>query len=342
MPRTEEMTSLERILAAADLKEVDRVPALPQHNLCGMKWAGHSYAECYHDVDKYVHAQLRAWREVGGDGVFDFHMYNIEESLGAQVVLHDSLAVRDPVIRTRDDLNRLLPYDGKSSGRSPAVQNIIRKLKQSTNARVAVIGFVHSPFEVAISLRGFRNFYLDLVRDPAFAKQLSDFLVPMAASYAEALVEAGADIIRTVNPSANASCISRKHYQEFAFPPMQKFFARLKARGIKILFHICGDWRDRLDLVCALGADILHVDRIDLARFKQEYGRKVCVMGNVRTVETMLYGTPADVERKALDCIKQAAEGGGFILSANCQLPPDTPQENVKAMVDAARFFWHD
>ncbi|MBI4321154.1 MAG: uroporphyrinogen decarboxylase family protein [Chloroflexi bacterium] len=338
MARREEMTPLERVLAAAELREADRVPVLPSTKAWGIKNAGYKFAECYFDVDLYVDTQIRCQRELGDDGVYDIFSLNIEEDLGAQVIHRedDPPNISEPLLGSLDDLNKLVPYDAKTGACALRAHEMIRKLKDRTEGRVAVLGMVHSPFEIAATLYGAKNLYTDFIRNPSMARELMDFCVPMATSYAEALVEAGADIVRTVNPSANTSCISRRHYQEFAFPPMQKLFARLKARGIKILFHICGDWRDRLDLVCELGADILHVDRIDLARFKQEYGREVCVMGNVRTVETMLYGTPADVEREALDCIEQAAQGGGFILSADCLVPRDTPKENLQALVDVA------
>ncbi|MBI4321361.1 MAG: uroporphyrinogen decarboxylase family protein [Chloroflexi bacterium] len=341
MAEKEQMTSLERVLAAAELRAADRVPVLPSTKVCGVKYAGYRLSECYVDVDKCVDSQVKCNLDLGDDGVYDIFSLNIEEALGAKVIYRadDPPAVVEPLLRTPDDLNRLPAFDPRTGGRCPRAMEMIEKLKRRTEGRVAVLGMVNSPFEIAATLYGLKNLYRDFVRNPSFVKNLTDYFVPVAAFYAEALVEAGADVIRTVNPLANASCISRQHYQEFGFPPMQKFVSRLKAKGIKVLFHNCGDWNDRLDLVCDLGVDILHIDRTDLSRLKQQYGHRVCIMGNVRTVETMLEGTPEQVEQESRECIERAAKGGGYILSADCLLPRDTPKENVIALVGAAKKF---
>ncbi len=41
-------------------------------------------------------------------------------------------------------------------------------------------------------------------------------------------------------------------------------------------------------------------------------------------------------EKRNICCIDVLAPGGGFILSPGCVLPADTPERNMKAMVDAA------
>jgi len=37
--------------------------------------------------------------------------------------------------------------------------------------------------------------------------------------------------------------------------------------------------------------------------------------------------------------IQRCGEGGGFIFSSGCDVPPDTPFENVQAMVDTAQTY---
>ncbi|MCL5958529.1 MAG: uroporphyrinogen decarboxylase, partial [Chloroflexi bacterium] len=202
---------------------------------------------------------------------------------------------------------------------------------------VPVTGLVPSPFLLAGTLRGAEALMRDFFSNRRFIEELSLLCIDYTSKYALLLVEAGADVIRLVNPFANASCISRKHYQEFVHPYTRQMLARLKAKGIRVIFHTCGRWDDRLDLVTSEGADILHVDKMDLLAFKQSYGGRVGVMGNVKTVDTMLLGRPQDVERESRECIRQAGTGGGYILSADCVLPRDTPVENIQAMVSAAR-----
>ena len=57
-------------------------------------------------------------------------------------------------------------------------------------------------------------------------------------------------------------------------------------------------------------------------------------MGGVNTV-TLSRGTPADVKAEA---VRKCREAGprGYILAAGDMVPPDTPLENLKALVDVA------
>jgi uroporphyrinogen decarboxylase len=55
-------------------------------------------------------------------------------------------------------------------------------------------------------------------------------------------------------------------------------------------------------------------------------------MGNVDSVQVMHQGTPEDVERESLECVKKAGAKGGFILSGDCELPPGIPVQNLRAM----------
>ena len=77
----------------------------------------------------------------------------------------------------------------------------------------------------------------------------------------------------------------------------------------------------------------------DLAEVKQTFGSKIALMGNLHTTDVMLRGTPEDVERAAKWCIDVAAEGGGYVLSTGDQCGRDTPDENIRVLIDVARSY---
>ena len=51
----------------------------------------------------------------------------------------------------------------------------------------------------------------------------------------------------------------------------------------------------------------------------------------------MLKGTPEEVREAAKQAIDDAGEGGGFILSTGDQCGRDTPEGNIRAMIEVAR-----
>lgn len=61
--------------------------------------------------------------------------------------------------------------------------------------------------------------------------------------------------------------------------------------------------------------------------------------GNLHTTNTMLMGSPADVAAAARQAIDEAAAGGRFILSTGDQCGRDTPEENIRAMIETARTY---
>ncbi len=77
----------------------------------------------------------------------------------------------------------------------------------------------------------------------------------------------------------------------------------------------------------------------DLHVLKQAYGRKLCLMGNLHTTDVMLRGSADDVERAARQAIDDAAEGGGFILSTGDQCGRDTPDANIRKLVEVCETY---
>ena len=76
---------------------------------------------------------------------------------------------------------------------------------------------------------------------------------------------------------------------------------------------------------------------VDLHEVAVTMGDKITLAGNVHTIEVMQRGRPIDVENAVKKCIEDASPAKGFILMTADQCPPDTPDENIHAFVEAAR-----
>ena len=90
-------------------------------------------------------------------------------------------------------------------------------------------------------------------------------------------------------------------------------------------------------VVVALAVSAASADLMDIFEIKRTFGKQIALMGNLHTTEVMLHGTPDTVREEAKWCIDVAAEGGGFILSTGDQCGRDTPDENIRALVEFAR-----
>ncbi len=76
---------------------------------------------------------------------------------------------------------------------------------------------------------------------------------------------------------------------------------------------------------------------IRLGAAEQRVGRCVCLMGNLNPVEVLWRGTPEEVATAARQAIADAGQDGGLILGSGCEVPVPAPQEDLHAMIAAAR-----
>ncbi len=128
--------------------------------------------------------------------------------------------------------------------------------------------------------------------------------------------------------------------KEYSIPALKTLTKMFKEAGIVTSQHCCGKERALVelaaetDLNCIDPLEILPMGDCDLAEIKQKFGHKLALKGNLHTTEIMLRGTPEKVEAAARQCLDDAMEGGGFILSTGDQCGRDTPEANIFKLVE--------
>lgn len=326
------MNPKERLITNLKLMPADRVPFLPVLREFAINFAGYTFKEALLDNDKYIAAQIKCAEEFNTVGVWDpgVTSFFIELLGGRLIILEDDAPASEPIPISKEDV---VPLD---LSRSPSLQSILKmigELKKKVGSTHAVMGYLPLPFRFAAEIRGMQNIMLDMILDPDLVRALQEVYIKFAAGYAQELLSAGADLLYLTNPLANKSCISRKHYEELVHPYSTQLFNIFNEMEIMSIFHTCGDWSDRFDLVVVDdGPNAIWVDKADLADLKNKFGSKVCIMGNVDVTATLLQGTTEDVERKTKHCLHSMGSGGGYILSGSCLLSRDTPPENLRTM----------
>ncbi len=334
------MTPMERVMAVRNGEMPDRVPFLITSREFGIRYAGVKHAQAYEDPDLYVDSQLKLLEDFRTDGVWDIWCTPaVDEALGAvmEIPEDDPPWIAEPCVHERKDLAKLKRIDPEKDGRMPYLLSIVHKLKEAVGADVPVIAWASPPFRTACMIRGNTELYMDIFDDPEFVKDLLEITCEACTAYGKALVDAGADVISTSNPVANYDCISLEHFQEFAHPYSKRMYGDLKSHGAKVInFHTCGRWDDRYDL-CVENVDIIHCDQVDLKEFKSRYADRVAIMGNVKSVVTLLQGAEESVRDETLECLRNAAPGGRYIMSNDCAVPRDTDPANVRAMREVLR-----
>ncbi len=134
--------------------------------------------------------------------------------------------------------------------------------------------------------------------------------------------------------------------RELSLPTLKRLTRMAKEAGVISLNHSCGHERawvqmcyEETDLDCINPVEAPPMGDCDLAELKRTFGHRLAFMGNLHTTEVMLRGTPQTVREASRTAIEAAGAGGGFILSTGDQCGRDTPDENIRAMVEAAERF---
>ena len=63
----------------------------------------------------------------------------------------------------------------------------------------------------------------------------------------------------------------------------------------------------------------------------------VVVIGNLDPVAVVAHSTPQEVYAATRELLDSMSKYSNFILSSGCDLPPETPLDNIRAMIDACR-----
>ena len=331
------MTSRERVLAVLAGKTPDTVPIIPVlDGYYAPQVIGRRNDECFLDGNCMADALAVAFDRFGYDGALaEMGLGSIPSVLGCRLEVEgcDVPLVVDTLVEARDDIAKISFPDPWSDGKMAPVERLVQKV----GSRGVVLGSVRSPFEYAATVRGLYEFMTDFYRDPKFVQELIAAVKPATIVIGRALAEAGVDVLVIKDSFASCSMISPEHYMEFAWAAEAEAIEQLKSFA-PVILHVCRNSMPILTEMARTGADALEVDSpVDLARARAAVGGGVILKGNIDAAEVIEQGNPADVEAAVKAALDAAKGEGGFILSTGDSIPISSPEENIKALVEAGR-----
>jgi [methyl-Co(III) methanol-specific corrinoid protein]:coenzyme M methyltransferase len=338
----ETMSPKERLLATLAHQPVDRIPvAQPLHTgtIELMKSCGAFWPEVHSNAELMATLSYEAHRVIGFESVRVPFDINIEaEAMGCTLEYHAGRnkgldiqpPVKEPPMSETGDFSRVKDPDPYKDGRMPVVLEAIKLLKKRVPDTLPVLSMVVGPFMVAGQVRGVDPFMRELMRKPAAALELIERARKVCVRYAQAQVEAGADVVVIVDATASCDLISPKQFDEFAKP-----FSRSITESLSVptILHICG----KNDLLLTRMAEVapgISVDSmVDMANAKQTVGENTAMFGNINVNGVLLFGEPEEVKQAVIECIEKGTDA----LTTCCGIPPQTSTINLQTMVETGK-----
>lgn len=330
------MNSLQRLHNLLSGKPVDRVPNFDIFMTRAVRHIHTPLSKYYLDYRVLCEANLAVLQDFDLDivqAISDPYREAADAGLVVEFPKDNLPLSKIPLITEPEELARVnFPVQNFGSRMTDRLEGI-RALREQVGDEVPVMGWVEGALAEAADLRGMTNVMIDLLRRPAWLKELLEKCVEVAIAFASAQIDAGAHIIGLGD--AVASQVSPRMYREFALPYEQRIFEAVKAKGGIPRLHICGKTTHLLNDMAQSGAQIIDADwMVDLHQAAEAFeGLAVC--GNVDPVSVFLQG---DVERVRKGIFANAAAGGSRWISAGgCEIPEETPAENIHAQREALR-----
>jgi [methyl-Co(III) methanol-specific corrinoid protein]:coenzyme M methyltransferase len=334
--------SRDETLALLSGRPLSRFPVfsgLPSLTASGLRAVGVRYAEAHTDANKMARAAASTFEQFGFESaVVPFDLCVEAEALGCRIDFQTDVdAFLPPVVAETlsivlldNGLERIMPGDVTRAGRIALVADALGRLKQRVGREVAIGAWIPGPFTLAWQVFG-SDAWLTSIGDsmrvtPALGL-LADFLARVAIHYRES----GADFLTVHEMGGSPQAIGPRAFQTLVSPALHALISRLPSPKV---LSVCGDTNGIVEELAACGADALSVDqRNDLARTRERLGAKAVLLGNFDPVGVLSLGTPQSIA----ETMASIAAGGANAIWPGCDLWPDIPEANFRAMMSAAK-----
>ncbi|MBI1745208.1 MAG: uroporphyrinogen decarboxylase [Acidobacteria bacterium] len=216
------------------------------------------------------------------------------------------------------------------------VFDAIRMIRAALSGKVPLIGFAGAPFTLASYMiegghsRNYIGPKLMMRADPGAWSLLMTKLATVVREYLLGQIRAGAQAVQLFD--SWVGCLSPADYQQYVAPYVKIIFDGLRAERVPLI-HFGAGTATLLDHMKAAGGDVIGIDwRVPMDNARSQLGPDVALQGNLDPV--LLMAPRLELERAVRDILRRAAHHPGYIFNLGHGILPQTPVDNVKAVVD--------
>ena len=234
--------------------------------------------------------------------------------------------------------------DGLSTGRTEDLSYVgeaIKLVSQALAGRIPIIGFVGAPFTLASYMveGGASKTFLKtkklMFADETLWRRLMGKLVDVLGDFARLQVGAGARAMQIFDSWVGA--LSPEDYVRFVQPYSRALIERIRGTGVPVIHFGTGTGGFFRELHAA-GGDVIGVDwRINIDQAWMDIGYRSAIQGNLDPAA--LFAPLPELRTKVTDLLRRTGTRPGHIVNLGHGILPETPVENVKAVVQIVRDF---
>ena len=368
------MTHRERVLAALDHREPDRVPI----DFGGYPGATSINIRAYEKLKKYLNIDVNKEIMIGSvtmftadidDRILDrfgidtqyampsmrLSTFNNPETFQDKwkVTWQKTGAstyapVKGPFYKEKGTLAELKNFEWPQPGEMVDIKQLkakVARLRQKSD-RALIAKLPMGIVTLAQILRGLEDWLTDLYVNRDFCEALLDRCSYLWMDAAKPIVEAIGDQVDIFvwgddYGFQNGPMLSPEMFREIVRFRNKRMLDLVKTKSnAKILLHCCGSVYLYLEDFVQMGIDALNPIQVsakdmDAVRIKEEFGDQLTLWGAVG-IDDLIKEPPKKVKEMVKRRIDELGKGGGYVLSATHNLLTDVPVENIVAMFEGA------
>jgi uroporphyrinogen decarboxylase len=324
--------------AAFNFERPDRVPVFLNNSLGSSRCIGVKIGRMLRDPEIFSRALCAAYERFGYDGIRVTCDVTVEaEAMGALSRSPEDgpVSIKEPLIKDAADFDKLKMPNPLSDGRMPVMIKTT-ELVRKTREDAFIIASVQGPLNTASQLLGVSGMMVLMIEEPEFLEKILDFTAELTVLYGKEMYRAGADGLMMGEAVCSSSSIGPAFYREFAKKRHKMIINEFSRYGLgNHGFHICGQLAPILPDLAETGVDSVDVDSpVDMKAAREKLGPHLTMLGNIAPAE-LLNSNPGRIKELCAEVLS-GREGLGLVLGAGCTMAPDTPEANIRAMVEAA------
>ena len=256
------------------------------------------------------------------------------EAMGLQLEFTkgDGPVIHNPV-RSAADVKRMVEIEDVSA--LDFVFEAIRQTRSELRQDLPLIGFAGAPFTLAsyIVEGGSSKNYVQtkslMYNDSGAWHAMMSLISRALVKYLNAQVDAGAQALQLFD--SWVGCLSPNDYREYVLPHTRSVIAGISSETP--IIHFGTGTGELLKLISEAGGNVIGIDwRVRLAEGWQRIGHDKAVMGNLDPVA--LFSNPEHLRSQTKSILDQAGGLPGHIFNLGHGILPETPVENVIALVE--------
>ncbi|MCS7242626.1 uroporphyrinogen decarboxylase family protein [Candidatus Caldatribacterium sp.] len=251
--------------------------------------------------------------------------------------------ISEYLIKHDEDINLIRKYMPVHPLDVTAVNKLYDAIGDRGILRGLIWGDQAGCWQHAACLMDINELILRTFDKPDWVHELLGILLEKKLQFIETMKGAKFDLVETGGGAASSTVISPKIYEEFCLPYDQKIHQALHNLGFRVTYHTCGGTLGIEELIIANGTDASETlapksigGNQEPWEFKAKVGNRLALIGGMDQINVLTHGTPDEIRKMVKILFERVGYEGGYILSCADHFF-DTPLENLKAYVEAAR-----